>query len=95
MWRGLWFAKESVLCCITAWKVNVQEFLSGHGYDSTVGGLENVFVYCQGRFEPLSLCTVPLVIGLLKLWANKRKPHGQRTLRPNGWKQGHDDSADD
>ena len=42
-----------------------------NGIGSTVGDLENVFLYCQARFELLSPRSVPLAFGLEKLRANK------------------------
>ena len=52
-----------------------------NGIDSTVRSLENVFVYSQARFDPLSLCSAALTSGHLKLRADKRKPLERRTVR--------------
>ena len=52
-----------------------------NGVDSTVSSLENEFVYCQARFDPLSLCSAPLSFGFKKLGADKRKPWGWRAVR--------------
>ena len=49
-----------------------------NGSNSTVGRLENECVYCQVRFDPLSLRSAPLTFGLKKQRANKRKPMGCR-----------------
>ena len=52
-----------------------------NGIDSTFGSLENELVYCQARFDPLSLRSAPLTFGFKKLRANKRKPWGCRAVR--------------
>ena len=51
-----------------------------NGIDRTVSSLENDFVYCHARFDPLSLCSAPLSFGFKKLRANKRKPQGWRAV---------------